>query len=57
MLLVMLVLPVLVLEGPEVGLGSLILGKREFGSGEKHPFMRFFGNLRKINLGHVFGRD
>ena len=39
----MIVLPVLVLVGPEVGLGFLDLGIREFNSGERHQFIEETG--------------
>ena len=52
-----LILPVLILEGSEIGLGFLDLGLREFDLGENTPFMRFFREFLGIILGHGFGRD
>ena len=39
------------------GVALLDLGFREFDLGEKPQFMRFFGGLLGITLGHEFGRD
>ena len=52
-----LVLPVLILEGPEAGLVFLDLGFREFDFGEKTQFMRFFReSLGDHSRSHVWKR-
>ena len=52
-----LILPVLILEGSEIGLGFLDLGLREFDLGGKPPVHEVFGVFLVIILGHGFGRD
>ena len=52
-----LILPVLVLEGSVMDLGFFARDVKEFDLGEKPLFMRFFGHLLGIILGHEFGRD